>query len=265
MVLCWLTSSGTSRVHCHVHVGISLFPLSPPEMSFPAQPALSCSAPSLIAVVTSHQPSRYSLQQVLSSPLQPLAPKQLCSIPMIKLVGNVRFHVLLNPLLTSCYFFPTDSNKSNTASLLFALHRNPITETISLTSPPNFFPVWHRAILLPLSLVFAPFTPPQKYSHALLSSILRLVSLPKETQRYSFFIMLVGHNASRLCFSFEEQPLQPLQPSPAVCDVQILTTLLSSASTQKTNSVSSSIPITLRSTLVHETHVPCNLLLIISS
>lgn len=105
MVLCWLISSGTSRVHCHVHVGVSLFPLSPPVMSFPAHPALSCSAPSLIAVVASHQPSRYSLQQLLSSPLQPLAPKQLCSIPMIKLVGNVRFHVLLSPLLTPCYFF----------------------------------------------------------------------------------------------------------------------------------------------------------------
>lgn len=41
-------------------------------------------------------------------------------------------------------------------------------------------------------------------------------------------------------------------------------TFLSSASTQKTNSASFSVPITLRSTSVHETHLPCNLLLISS-
>lgn len=154
--LCWLTSSGTSELCCHIYVCVPLFPLSPPATSSPAHPALSCSTPSLIAVVASHhQANRYSLQQVLPSPLQPPAPKQLCSISMIKLVGSVGLCVLLSPLLTSCYFFQETVTRAR--QLLFYL---PITDTISVPCPSNFFPDWHYAILPPFSLVISLFTPP---------------------------------------------------------------------------------------------------------
>lgn len=107
MVLCWLTSPGTSELFSHIHVCVSLFPLAAPAMSSQLtqhSPAPLPVSQRLSLVARCHQLNRCSLQQVLSSPLQPPAPKQLCSIPVIKLMGSVGFCVLLSPLLTSSCF-----------------------------------------------------------------------------------------------------------------------------------------------------------------
>lgn len=142
---------------------MSVFLCSPflPQPCLPHLIQHSRFAPSHTAVVTSSKmppTCRCSLQLVLSSLIQLLAPKQLCSIPIIKLAGSMGSHVLLSPLLTSCYFFQ-ESHKSKTALLLFALHRSAIADTISSHSPPNFFPGCHQTILLLFSPVLFLFTP----------------------------------------------------------------------------------------------------------
>lgn len=152
----------------------------------------------LSLVARGHQASRCSLQQVLSS----MACSGVALLHWndgaggkceISWSAQSPAHILL--------FLPRESHKSKTASLLFALHRNPIRNTISLSPPANFFPAWYHAILLPF-LLFPPFTLPEKHSHALVSQMFRIVT--KENQPLPFFSLLLLHNVSHLCFSFEE-------------------------------------------------------------
>lgn len=163
MVLCRLTSSGPSELCCHIHVCVCLFPLSPPAMSSPAHPALSCSAPSLTALVTSGKmPPTKQMFSATSSLFPPstACPKAALLHPNDQAGGKCGILCSARSPAHLLLFLPRDSHKSKTVSLLFALRRNPITDTISLPSPSNFFPDWHGAILLPFSIVFSLFTPP---------------------------------------------------------------------------------------------------------
>lgn len=224
MVLCWLTSSGTSELCCHIHACVSLFSLSPPAMSSAAHAALSCSAPSLTAAVASGK--MLPIKQIFSATSSLFSPSTTC--PKAALLrpndqaGGKRetsrsaqspAHLLL--------FLPRDSHKSKTASLLLALHRNPITDTISLLLPQTFYLIGIVPYSYP-SPLYSPLSLPHKNTAML--SIFNSLS----PQRNPVVPLLLHASwTQRLCFSFEEQPLQLLQPSPVVCEAQSMTTLFS--------------------------------------
>lgn len=118
----------------------------------------SCFAPSHIAVITSSKmppTCRCSLQPVLPSLIQLLAPKQLCSIPTIKLAGSVGSHVLLS----SYYFFPETVTRARQPFSYLPFTEMPSQTQFHYILPQNFFPCCHHTIVLPLSLAFSLFNP----------------------------------------------------------------------------------------------------------
>lgn len=228
--------SGTSELCCHIRVCISLFPLPPPAHS-----ALSCCAPSLIVVVTSDKmPPTKQMFSATSSLFSPstACPKAPLLHPNDQADGKYGILYSAQSSTRLLLFLPRESHKSQTASFLFALYRNSTTDNFTIFSP-KLLSDWHIPHSYPLPL----------YSPHL----------------FPLLFMLLGQNASCLCFSFEELSFAtPPTLSNSWWGSVHGNTFLSSSSTQKTNSASFSVPITLRSTSVHETCLPCNLLLISS-
>jgi len=150
MVLWWLTSSGSSELCCHIHVCVSLFPLSPPAMSSPAHPAFSCS---------DKMPPTKEMFSATSSLFSPstACPKAALHHPNDQADGKGGISRSAQPPAHLLLLWLSLGRKSKTGSLLPALCRNSIIDNFTTFTPILFS--W-LAILLPFSLVLSPFTLP---------------------------------------------------------------------------------------------------------
>lgn len=157
MVLCWLTSYLGLQSSAVTFVFVFLCCLFLPQLTQHSLAVLPVSQ-RLSLVTRCHQPSRCSLQQVLSSPLQPPTPKHLCFISMIKLMGNVGFCILLSPLLASCCFFQEKVTRARQPLFYLPFIGTP-SQTISLSFPPNFFLIGIIPYSYP-SLLYSPHSFP---------------------------------------------------------------------------------------------------------
>lgn len=159
MVLCWLTPYLGLQSSAVTFVFVFLCCLFLPQLTQHSLAVLP--VPQRLSLMTRcHQPSRCSLQQVLFSP-STTYPKA----PLLHLNDQAdgKCGILYSAQSPTCLllFLPRESHKSTTASFLFALHRNSITDNFTIF-PPQLLPDWHHTILLPFTLVFSPFIPPLK-------------------------------------------------------------------------------------------------------